>query len=79
MMSEMLNKATPLRNRRKHLRMTQQQVANAACISRSIYSLYELGLVDPPTSKALRIARALVSTVEELFAYTLDAPAGEEG
>lgn len=46
---------------------TQKQVAHLACISERAYQSYELGIRKPSVDVAQRIAKALNSTVEELF------------
>ena len=47
--------------------MTQAQIANAIGVSESYYQSYEYGAHIPSVYVALRIARALDTTVEELF------------
>ena len=56
-----------LSSRRKELKLTQVQIANAIGVSESHYQSYEYGAHIPSVYVALRIARALDTTVEELF------------
>lgn len=56
-----------LSSRRKELKLTQAQIANAIGVSESYYQSYEYGAHIPSVYVALRIARALDTTVEELF------------
>lgn len=56
-----------LRHAREELRLSQAAVASAAGISRSYYTLIELGQRNPSVDDAIRIARAVGRTVEELF------------
>jgi len=45
----------------------QEELANLLGISRSHYTKIERGLIDPPTTLALKIAKLLDSSVEHLF------------
>lgn len=56
-----------LKNRRQILSLTQKQVAYALGIAESAYQRYERGDVAPTVYVAIRIARALDTTVEALF------------
>lgn len=53
--------------RRKELKLTQAQIAKAIGVSESHYQSYEYGTHIPSVIIALRIARALDTTVEELY------------
>lgn len=55
------------RNRRKSLGITQKQMAAICEISERQYIRYENGDQEPGVRIALKIAKALDSTVEELF------------
>ncbi|MCS7256495.1 MAG: substrate-binding domain-containing protein [Thermomicrobium sp.] len=61
-----------VRARRQALGLTQQQLAERAGISRQTLVAIEAGRLTPSVTIALRLARALDCTVEELFA--LPAP-----
>ncbi len=56
-----------LRATREASGKTQAQVAKEAEVSEISYQLYEYGKRKPCVDTAIRIARALGSTVEELF------------
>ena len=56
-----------LRAAREQSGKTQAQVAKEAAISELTYQRYEYDKREPGVRTALRIARALDSTVEELF------------
>lgn len=56
-----------LSSRRKELKLTQLQIANAIGISESHYQSYEYGLHIPSVYVAIRLAQVLQTTVEELF------------
>ena len=56
-----------LRAAREQSGKTQAQVAKEANISEVSYQLYEYGKREPGVRTAIRIARSLDSTVEELF------------
>ena len=64
-----------LKNRRQILSLTQKQVAYALGIAESAYQRYERGDVAPTVYVAIRIARALDTTVEALFQIDDDRPA----
>ena len=53
--------------RRKELKLTQLQIAKVVGVSESHYQSYDYGAHIPSVYVALRIARALDTTVEELF------------
>lgn len=55
-------------DKRKQLSLTQPQLAQIANLSNyTVVQRYERGVVEPSVSVAIRIARALNTTVEELF------------
>ncbi len=63
----MLPPKSKIRHRREELHLTQQQVADKVGTSQQSFRLYERGEREPMISTALKIARALESTLEELF------------
>ena len=56
-----------LKNRREESGLTQVQVAEKACITGRNYQRIEKGTQTPKSTTAQLIAKALNSTVEELF------------
>lgn len=54
-------------NRRKELKITQEEVAKVAEISRSSYAAIERGLRDPSLETAQRICLVLKMQVNEAF------------
>lgn len=56
-----------LSTRRKELHLTQLQVATAVLIHENAYQRYERGLVEPSVSMAIKLAKVLNCSVEELF------------
>lgn len=58
---------TKLKNAREKTGLTQAEVAKQAGITARSYQRVEKGVQDPKTSTAILIAKALNSTVEELF------------
>nr|DAW66253.1 MAG TPA: helix-turn-helix domain protein [Caudoviricetes sp.] len=57
-----------LSSRRKELKLTQPQVAERAKLSNyTVVQRYERGVVMPSVEIALRLAKALETTVENLF------------
>lgn len=56
-----------LKERRQALGLTQLQVANMVGLAETAYQRYEHGKSEPSVGTAIRIARALNTTVEELF------------
>lgn len=56
-----------LRAAREKCGMTQAQVAKNAQIGERLYQDYEYGNKEPGVRTAIRIARVLNSTVEDLF------------
>lgn len=66
-----------LRVARAEVRMTQQQLADAAGVSRQTVNAVEAGRFVPSTLLALRFARILAKPVESLFELEPDEePAG---
>jgi DNA-binding XRE family transcriptional regulator len=63
---------SPLRARRRQCGLTQTELATRAGVSRQLVAAVESGQNTPGVDAALRLARALSTTVEELFG---DAPA----
>ncbi|TFD50405.1 transcriptional regulator [Cryobacterium sp. Hh11] len=59
--------ANPVRERRKERRITQAELAEQVNVSRQTIIAVEQGDYAPSVYLALRIARALGGTVEELF------------
>lgn len=62
-----MNKKNKLKNAREKTGLTQAEVAKQAGITTRSYQNVEKGVQDPKTSTAILIAKALNSTVEELF------------
>ncbi len=58
---------TKLKNAREKTGLTQVEVAKKANITESGYQKYEYGKRIPNVQTAIKIAKALDSTVEELF------------
>lgn len=56
-----------LRAAREAVNKTQAQVAREAQITEQAYQRYEYGTREPCVSTAIRIAKILDTTVEELF------------
>ncbi|MEC7030912.1 MAG: helix-turn-helix transcriptional regulator [Pseudomonadota bacterium] len=56
-----------LEMRRKSLGLTQQELSDSAEVSRKSINAIENGIYVPSTVLALKIARRLECTVEELF------------
>lgn len=56
-----------LRAAREKSGKTQAQVAKETGVAERLYQLYEYDQCEPGVRTAIRIARALNSTVEELF------------
>lgn len=57
----------PVRERRKQLRVTQAELAEQVGVSRQTIISVERGDYAPSVYLAIRVARALDRTVEELF------------
>ena len=62
-----MNISTTLRDHRKAIGLTQQQLAEAASLHRNTYLNYELGKRLPPLDASRRLAEILHTTVDELF------------
>jgi len=58
---------------------TQAQVAKEAGITEVAYQRYEYDTRQPSARTAIRIARALNTTVEKLFWDTQSDPVGKQG
>lgn len=56
-----------LRERRKELGLTQLQVANSVGLAESAYQRYERGCSEPLVTTAIRLAKALNTTVEKIY------------
>lgn len=56
-----------IKQRRQELKLTQKQVAERANLAESAYQRYERGDTMPLVGMAIRIAKALETTVEELY------------
>jgi DNA-binding XRE family transcriptional regulator len=64
---EMLVLANRLRQWRKKLHYTQQEMAGFLSVHRTSYTKYELGTVDPPLEILCRMADVLGCTTDELL------------
>ncbi|MCM3660318.1 helix-turn-helix transcriptional regulator [Georgenia satyanarayanai] len=67
----------PVRRRRREHRLTQAELARAVGVSRQTVIAVERGDYAPSVHLALRLARALGVTVEELFAEDENTTTGE--
>ncbi len=67
----------PVRRRRREQRLTQAELATAVGVSRQTVIAVERGDYAPSVHLALRIARALGVTVEELFGEDETTTTGE--
>ena len=63
----MLVLANYLRQWRKKLRYTQQEMADFLMVHRTTYTKYELGVVDPPLEVLCRMADLLGCTTDALL------------
>ena len=54
-------------NQRKKKKMTQKNVSDLIEVSRSTYNAYELGTIDPPLEKALKIKEILKYNKDDIF------------
>ena len=54
-------------NQRKKRKMTQKNVSDLIDVSRSTYNAYELGTIDPPLEKALKIKEILKYNKDDIF------------
>lgn len=64
----------PLHNRlkeyRAHYHLSQTELGNLADVSRQTISLIERGDYNPSVTLALKLAKILNASVEQLFSYT---------
>ena len=64
----------PLHNRlkeyRARYRLSQTELGNLADVSRQTISLIERGDYNPSVTLALKLAKILYASVEQLFSYT---------
>lgn len=60
-----------LKERREELRLTQRQVAEKIGIAESAYQRYEKRVTEPSVSMALKIAKALKTSVEKLYSSSI--------
>lgn len=60
-----------LKERREELRLTQKEIAEKIGIAESAYHRYEHTKREPCVSTALKIAKALNTTVEELYSSSI--------
>ncbi|WP_152188508.1 helix-turn-helix transcriptional regulator [Georgenia satyanarayanai] len=67
----------PVRRHRRAQRLTQAELATAVGVSRQTVIAVEQGDYAPSVYLALRIARALSATVEELFGEDENTTPGE--
>lgn len=67
----------PLHNRLKEYRaryhLSQTELGNLADVSRQTISLIERGDYNPSVTLALKLAKILNASVEQLFSYTEEA------
>ena len=56
-----------LKNKRESIHLTQEELSKLSKVSPRAYQNYEAGIRNPTVYVALRIAKALGVTVEELF------------
>ncbi len=56
-----------LKERREAMSLTQKQVAEQIGIAESAYQRYERGAAIPNAKMAVRIAKSLKTTVEEIY------------
>ena len=54
-------------SQRKKKKMTQKNVSDLIEVSRSTYNAYELGTIDPPLEKALKIKEILRYNKDDIF------------
>lgn len=73
-MSEQLT--NKLKEERARLNLTQADLATMVGVSRKTINTVENGVFIPSTVLALRLARALDTTVESLFQLPMAAPTG---
>ena len=63
-------KETPIKAARRKLNQTQAEVSKKIGVATNAYQQYEYGNATPNAKLAIRIARALDTTVEELWGTT---------
>ena len=69
---------TSLRERRTAAGLTQADLAEKVAVSRKTVNTIENGIFVPSTVLALRLARVLGCSVEELFSLAPGDPTGDE-
>jgi transcriptional regulator with XRE-family HTH domain len=74
-----LARATLIRDRRREAGLTQVELAGRAGVSRQLVAAVEAGRHAPAVDAALRLAQALGTTVEELFADRPEEPVAAVG
>ena len=67
--------STALKAARERIGKTQAQVASEASVAVRLYQYYEAGQKTPSVTTALRIARSLGTTAEDLFGQGEKPPA----
>lgn len=67
-----------LRAARERSGKTQAQVAREAGVSEVAYQRYEYDIREPGARTAARIAKAIASTVEELYGDDTETSSGDE-
>ena len=63
-----------LKEKREAMSLTQKQVAEQIGIAVSAYQRYERGAAIPNAKMAVRIAKALKTTVEDIYGDALSLP-----
>lgn len=63
----MENVSNRIRERRERMNMTQEDIATRIGVSRVMVSYFESGLRKPDIETALRLARVLECTTDDLF------------
>ena len=63
-------KLTSLKEYRARYRLSQTELGNLADVSRQTISLIERGDYNPSVTLALKLAKILNASVEQLFSYT---------
>ena len=61
--------ANTISARRQHLNMTQEELAQRIGVARPTIVFYEQGLRRPDIETAMRLARALECTVDDLYSF----------
>ena len=62
-----MSRSNNLKETRKARKLSQQAVADRSKVNIRLYQYYEVGEREPGVYTALKLAKALNSTVEELF------------